>query len=110
MLEQLADHPSTIDPEPFAGPDHPIRKRTRAVAGGEVWTTENATRMAELFDSMAADWSAKHVDDVKAAPVLDLLDRGEKSVHVHMDDLARRICRRRNCLAIHSLARGCASS
>jgi len=76
MLEQLADHPSTIDPEPFAGPDHPIRQRTRAVASGEEWTAGNATRMAELFDSMAADWSAKHVDETRAAPVLDALRRG----------------------------------
>lgn len=77
MLEQLADHPSATDPEPFAGPDHPIRKRTRAVASGEAWTADNASRMAELFDSMAAGWSAEHVDDTRAAPVLDALDRGE---------------------------------
>ena len=77
MLEHLADHPSTIDPEPFAGPDHPIRQRTRAVAGGEPWTAGNATRMAELFDSMAAEWATRHVDETKAAPVLDALDRGD---------------------------------
>ena len=76
MLERLADHFSTIDPEPFAGTDHPIRRRTRAVAAGEPWTTGNATRMAELFDSMAAEWADHHVDDTKAAPVLDALDRG----------------------------------
>ncbi len=77
MLEQLADHPSTVDPEPFAGPDHPIRKRTRAVASGEEWTAGNATRMAELFDSMAPDWATTQVDETKAAPVLDALERGE---------------------------------
>jgi len=76
MLQHLRDHPSATEPEPFAGPDHPIRQRTRAVASGEAWTAGNAARMAELFDSMAADWSAKHVDDIKAAPVLDALDRG----------------------------------
>ena len=76
MLEQLADHPSTVDPEPFAGPDNPIRRRTRAVALGETWTTDNARRMAELFDSMAADWATRHVDDNKSAPILDALDRG----------------------------------
>jgi len=76
MLEQLADHPSTVDPEPFAGPDNPIRRRTRAVALGEPWTTDNARRMAELFDSMAADWATRHVDDNKSAPILDALDRG----------------------------------
>ena len=77
MLEHLADHPSTIDPEPFAGPDHPIRQRTRAVASGETWTAGNATRMADLFDSMAAEWATRHVDETKAAPVLDALDRGD---------------------------------
>ena len=77
MLEHLVDHPSTIDPEPFAGPDHPIRQRTRAVAGGETWTAGNATRMAELFDSMAAEWATRHVDETKAAPVVDALDRGD---------------------------------
>lgn len=77
MLEQLVDHPSTVDPEPFAGPDNPIRKRTRAVALGEPWTADNARRMAELFDSMAADWATRHVDDNKSAPILDALDRGE---------------------------------
>jgi len=80
MLEQLADHPSTVDPEPFAGPDNPIRRRTRAVALGEPWTADNARRMAELFDSMAADWATRHVDDNKSAPILDALDRGEVPV------------------------------
>jgi len=80
MLEQLADHPSTVDPEPFAGPDNPIRKRTRAVALGEPWTTDNARRMAELFDSMAADWATRHVSDNKSAPILDALDRGDVPV------------------------------
>ena len=80
MLEQLVDHPSTVDPEPFAGPDNPIRKQTRAVALGEPWTADNARRMAELFDSMAADWATRHVDDNKSAPILDALDRGEVPV------------------------------
>ena len=80
MLEQLVDHPSTVDPEPFAGPDNPIRKRTRAVALGEPWTADNARRMAELFDSMAADWATRHGADNKSAPILDALDRGEVPV------------------------------
>jgi SAM-dependent methyltransferase len=76
VIERLPDHPSTVEPEPFAGPDHPIRRRTRAVAAGEPWTTDNARRMAELFDSMAPEWAERDVDDTKAAPVLDALDRG----------------------------------
>jgi SAM-dependent methyltransferase len=80
MLEHLADHRSTTDPEPFAGPDHPIRRRTRAVALGEPWTADNARRMTELFDSMAAEWSTRRVEDNKSAPVLDALERGNVPV------------------------------
>jgi hypothetical protein len=80
MLEHLADHPSTSDPEPFAGPDHPIRRRTRAVADGEPWTVHNARRMAELFDSMAADWASREVDDNRNAALIDALERGEAPI------------------------------
>jgi SAM-dependent methyltransferase len=76
VLERLADHPSTRDPEPFAGPDHPMRRLTRSIALGEPWTQDDAERVAALFDSMAADWSAQHVDATKAAPVLDAIERG----------------------------------
>lgn len=77
MLEQLADHASARDPEPFAGPDHPIRVLTRAVAFGKPWTPEHAVRMADLFDSLAPEWSARMVDDTKLAPIADALDRGD---------------------------------
>ena len=76
MLEQLANHPDASDPEPFAGPDHPIRKITRLMAFGGKWRPTNATNMAELFDGMAAEWSERHVDPTKRAPVVDGLDRG----------------------------------
>jgi SAM-dependent methyltransferase len=77
MLLELTDHPSAIDPAPFAGPDHPMRRLTRSVALGEGWTTDDAVRVAELFDSLAAAWSARQVDDARSAPVLDALERGE---------------------------------
>ena len=76
MLEQLANHPDASDPEAFAGPDHPIRKITRLMAFGGEWRPTNATSMAELFDGMAAEWSERHVDPTKRAPVEDGLDRG----------------------------------
>jgi len=76
VLEQLANHPDAGDPEPFAGPDHPIRKITRLMAFGGEWRSSNATNMAELFDGMAAEWSERHVDPTKRAPVEDGLDRG----------------------------------
>ncbi len=77
MLEHLPDHPSARAPERFAGPDNPMRRLTRAVADGDAWTAANADSVTELFDGMAADWSAKHVDPVKRAPVDDGLERGD---------------------------------
>ncbi|MEL6891937.1 MAG: class I SAM-dependent methyltransferase [Actinomycetota bacterium] len=76
MLDVLADHESAIDPDPFAGPDHPMRVLTRAKAFGESFTAADSARVQQVFDSMAAEWSEKHVDDTKAAPVRDALDRG----------------------------------
>ena len=80
MLEQLPDHPDASEPTPFAGPDHPMRRLTRAVALGERWTDDDAQRVTTIFDGLAAEWTADHVDDVKAAPVRDALDRGEVPV------------------------------
>lgn len=75
-LVELSDHPETTDPEPFAGPDNPMRRLTRAVAFGEPWTDDDATRVQEIFDGLAPAWSEDHVDPVKAAPVTDALERG----------------------------------
>lgn len=75
-LVELPDHPGATDPEPFAGADHPMRLLTRANAFGEAWSAGDAARVQEIFDGMAAAWSADHVDPVKAAPVHDALDRG----------------------------------
>lgn len=77
MLVRLADHPTATAPEPFAGPDNPMRRLTRAIALGEPWTGDDAVHVGELFDGLAAEWSARNVDDAKAAPVLDALDRGD---------------------------------
>ncbi|MEM7095777.1 MAG: methyltransferase domain-containing protein [Actinomycetota bacterium] len=76
MLTVLDDHPEASDPEPFAGPDHPIRKITRRMAFGDEWRPDHADRMATLFDEMAPEWSERNVDPIKAAPVLDAVDRG----------------------------------
>lgn len=77
MLERLPDHPDVAEPEPFAGPDHPMRRLTRAVALGERWTADDAERVSTIFDGLAADWTADHVDDVKAKPVRDAIERGD---------------------------------
>lgn len=80
MIERLDDLHGYRDPDPFAGPDHPIRKVTRAAAFEDSWTRENASHMSELFDGMAAEWSDRHVGPEKRAPVEDALERGDVPV------------------------------
>jgi len=76
-LTELPPHLDLVDPDPFAGPDHPMRVITREVAFDGVWNAERAARVAQVFDSMASDWSVKNIDETKAAPIADGLDRGE---------------------------------
>jgi predicted TPR repeat methyltransferase len=75
-LTQLPDHPDATEPEPFAGPDNPMRMMTRAKAFGDSWEPSDSSRVQEIFDGMAASWSETHVDPIKAAPVEDALERG----------------------------------
>lgn len=75
-IRTLPDAPGVSLPEPFAGPDHPIRRLTRQVAFDGSWDGVRAGKMAALFDSMAADWSETHVNQTKAAPILDAVERG----------------------------------
>ena len=77
MLRELAPHEGYSDPEPFAGPDHPIRQLTRKIAFGEKWTPEHAEYISTLFNELAPEWSERHVDATKAAPVMDALERGD---------------------------------
>jgi SAM-dependent methyltransferase len=77
VIVELPAHPDYRPPDSFAGPDHPMRKLTRAMAFGEPWTTDDADRVAAVFDGLAAKWSEDHVDPGKAAPVLDAIERGE---------------------------------
>lgn len=77
VLVELDAHPDAGDPEPFAGPDHPIRVLTRDIAFGKEWTPEHAERMSGLFDELAPEWSERNVDPVKAAPVHDALERAD---------------------------------
>lgn len=76
MIERLTDHPDYRPADPFAGPDHPVRRLTRAAALERRWGSDDARAMNEFFDQAASDWSADHVDDTKAAPLRDALDRG----------------------------------
>lgn len=77
MITELPDHPDATESEPFAGPGHPMRKLTRAIALGEPWTADDAHRVAAIFDGLAPEWTERQVDPVKAAVVDDALDRGE---------------------------------
>ena len=79
-LTELPPHPEYRPPGPFAGPDHPMRKLTRAMAFGDIWTAGDAAKVQELFDRMAPEWSADHVDASKAAPLLDAIERGGASI------------------------------
>lgn len=73
---ELADAGGLVEPEPVGGPDHPMRRVTREVAFEAGWSSGRAAKVAELFDSMAADWAERNVEPIKAAPVRDALERG----------------------------------
>lgn len=75
-LRELPPHPDYRPSEPFAGPDHPMRQLTRAMAFGEPWTDEDAERVSSVFDGLAPEWAERQVNPDKAAPVLDALARG----------------------------------
>jgi SAM-dependent methyltransferase len=76
VITELPDGPEIDEPEAVGGPDHPMRKVTRQVAFERGWSAGRAARVAELFDSLAADWATRRVEPAKAAPVLDAIDRG----------------------------------
>ena len=82
MITELADADNIVAPEPFAGPDHPMRKVTNQVAfdGSDAWDGARAGKIAGLFNDMADGWTAGHVSDVRARPVVDALDRGNVNV------------------------------
>ena len=79
-IRVLDDAVDATDPEPFAGPDHPIRKVVRQVAFDGAWDATRAGKFADLFDSMAADWAEDRVNPTKVAPILDALERAELPV------------------------------
>lgn len=79
-VTELPPHPDYRPPEPFAGPDHPMRRLTRAMALGEPWTESHAERVSSVFDGLASDWAERRVDPSKAAPVLDAIERGRPTL------------------------------
>lgn len=75
-IVRLPDAPGIVEPDPFAGPDHPMRKLTRGVAFDGLWNADRASKVAAVFDGLAEEWSAR-VDPTKLAPVGDALERGD---------------------------------
>jgi SAM-dependent methyltransferase len=52
--------PAPPDRPELAGPEHPIRKVTQEIAFAPgAWTRERATKLAQLFDTMAPDWNER---------------------------------------------------
>lgn len=87
VLTELDPHPDSSDPEPFAGPDHPIRIVTRTMAFGGEWRPDHAERMSDLFDELAPEWSERQADPTKTAPVLDAVERGDLPLDQHWLEL-----------------------
>ena len=79
MITELPDGPHIAEPDSIGGPDHPMRKVTREVAFEAGWSSGRAAKVAELFDSMAAEWVVRNADPVRSAPVLDAVERGQVS-------------------------------
>ena len=76
-IVELPAAPSAVAPSPFAGPEHPMRKVTRQVAFDDAWDAERAKKVADLFDSMAAGWTADHQAAERLASLEDALERGD---------------------------------
>ena len=65
-----------VKPERF-GSDHPMRSVTRQVGGGDGWSSERASFVADVFDGLSVGWHADHSGNLRLAPLEDALDRGE---------------------------------
>lgn len=75
-LEQLPDATNVVEPEPFAGPDHPMRVVTREVAFEQGWSSGRARKVGDLFDGLASGWAESRGDPLRLAPIADGLVRG----------------------------------
>lgn len=74
FLERVV--PSPDDRPEVGGPDHPMRKVTRQVAfEPDGWTPDRASKVAQLFDTMAAGWSER-TSEPRQHALRDALCRG----------------------------------
>lgn len=77
MITHLPPVREVIEPEPFAGPDHPMRRLTRDIAFGlATWDDDRAQSVAEIFDGLAATWTADRDAPTHVVPLADAIDRG----------------------------------
>lgn len=76
VVAWLDDAPGTVRPVEAEGDEHPMRKVTKQVAFDGGWDEERRRKVAELFDSMAAEWTASHDSPERRASISDALDRG----------------------------------
>jgi ubiquinone/menaquinone biosynthesis C-methylase UbiE len=68
--------PNPPDRPEIGGPDHPMRKVTRQVAfDPDGWTPERAGKVAQLFDTLAPEWSERTRSERQDA-LRDALARG----------------------------------
>ncbi len=76
-VEHLPPAANAVEPRPFAGSDHPMRKVTRQVAFDNAWDAARAEKVAALFDSMAATWTEDHGGPDRLGALIDALERGD---------------------------------
>lgn len=74
-IEVLPPAEGATEPEPFAGPDHPMRVVTREMAFGGRWTSDHATFVRDAFNGLAPLWSEAHVNPIKRASIQDAFHR-----------------------------------
>lgn len=74
-LPVIIERPGDAPPAGLSA-DHPMRQVTVASAfDPDSWTNERRRQVADLFDTLAEDWSSRDVLG-REAPILDALDRG----------------------------------
>lgn len=73
----LNDAPGATRPDAPEGDEHPMRKVTKQVAFDSGWDEARRRKIAELFDSMAADWTVNHDSVERRASITDALTRGD---------------------------------
>jgi len=73
----LHDAPGTVRAGPPEGDEHPMRKVTKQVAFDGGWDEQRRRKVAGLFDSMAAGWTASHDSVERRASITDALTRGD---------------------------------